>query len=91
MYLGRESEVAGKAPPKFAPRAKRGCKTRNFVATFLFPRCIYDFFSCRGEKDVLPFSLAGENYVLLASGEKNIIFYFLEYFKFKYKKNCCRS
>ena len=70
MHLGRESEVTGKSRVKFASRTKRGCKTRDFVSSFLFPRCIYDFFSCRGEKDVLQLSLAGEKYVLFASGEK---------------------
>ena len=75
MYLGRESEGAGKSCLKFAPRAKRGYKIRDFVATFLFPRCIHDFFSCRDKKDILQFSLAGEKYVLLASVREKFDFY----------------
>ena len=37
MYLGKESELAGKSRVKFAPRAKRECKTRNFVLAEVRP------------------------------------------------------
>ena len=69
MYQERESKVTGKSRVKFAPRAKR-----DFLATFSLPRAIYYFLSCLGEKDVFQFWLAGDKYVLLASGEKKNIY-----------------
>ena len=70
MHQGRECQVAGKSFMKFAFRAKQGCETRDLVASFLFPWCIYNFSSCKDEKNVLEFLIAGDKYIFLTSGEK---------------------